>query len=384
MAAITTRETSGGGATVKNSPLTNAELDTNFININTELETKAVFPSLTGNNGKFLTTDGTSVSWAFVSLPAGQTSGSTSSGYLQYSGTTSTAGQINGGTTNPTGTTRLNYNGNFYPTALNLVSTADTTTAATHYFVETASDGFIRPKTLANVQTELVTAAALNNAAVAAGSTTVSVVKYNGNTTQTGQFDGGTVVPSATTRLNYNGYLYATRFYGDGSQLTGIALPAGQTAGSATSGYLQYSGNTVTAGQINGSTTAPTNATRLNYEGNLHATNFIGSARITSLKENRVALGSGAIDLSLGNYFSRTITATTTFSVSNVPTTGTSICIILDLTNAGSFTINWWAGMKWPLGAAPLLTATGRDVLGFFTHDGGITWSGFVLGRDIK
>jgi hypothetical protein len=37
MAAITTRETSGGGATVKNSPLTNAELDTNFININVDL-----------------------------------------------------------------------------------------------------------------------------------------------------------------------------------------------------------------------------------------------------------------------------------------------------------------------------------------------------------
>ena len=34
MAAITTRETSGGGATVKGSPLTNTELDTNFINLN--------------------------------------------------------------------------------------------------------------------------------------------------------------------------------------------------------------------------------------------------------------------------------------------------------------------------------------------------------------
>jgi hypothetical protein len=34
MADITTRETSGGGATVKGSPLTNAEVDTNFINLN--------------------------------------------------------------------------------------------------------------------------------------------------------------------------------------------------------------------------------------------------------------------------------------------------------------------------------------------------------------
>lgn len=34
---------------------------------------------------------------------------------------------------------------------------ADTATAATHYFVETSTDGFVRPKTLANVQSEIVT-----------------------------------------------------------------------------------------------------------------------------------------------------------------------------------------------------------------------------------
>lgn len=35
MASITTRVTAGGGATVKNAPLTNAEIDNNFINLNT-------------------------------------------------------------------------------------------------------------------------------------------------------------------------------------------------------------------------------------------------------------------------------------------------------------------------------------------------------------
>lgn len=34
MASITTRQTSGSGATVKNLPLTNAEIDTNFLNLN--------------------------------------------------------------------------------------------------------------------------------------------------------------------------------------------------------------------------------------------------------------------------------------------------------------------------------------------------------------
>ena len=36
MSSITTRATSGTGATVKGTPLTNAEIDTNFININSD------------------------------------------------------------------------------------------------------------------------------------------------------------------------------------------------------------------------------------------------------------------------------------------------------------------------------------------------------------
>lgn len=48
------------------------------------------------------------------------------------------------------------------------LSTADTATAASHYFIETASDGFVRPKTLANVRTEVVTTAAVNSAAATA------------------------------------------------------------------------------------------------------------------------------------------------------------------------------------------------------------------------
>lgn len=56
-------------------------------------------------------------------------SGNTAQGSVQYSGTTSTAGTFDGGTTTPTATNRLNYSGNFYPTALNLVGTGDTATA---------------------------------------------------------------------------------------------------------------------------------------------------------------------------------------------------------------------------------------------------------------
>lgn len=104
----------------------------------------------------------------------------------------------------------------------------------------------------------------------------------------------------------------------------------------------------------------------------------------TGLRETRTAMGANAIDLATGNFFSKTIIGATTFTVSNVPETGTAATFILDLTNGGSAAITWFAGVKWAGGTAPTLTASGRDVLGFFTYDGGTPWTGLVLGRDVK
>ena len=104
----------------------------------------------------------------------------------------------------------------------------------------------------------------------------------------------------------------------------------------------------------------------------------------SAIHEARSVLSGDSIDLRAAGYFSKTITANTTFSVLNVPNTGTAVTFLLDLTNGGSFSITWWSGVKWSNGLAPSLTASGRDVLGFFTHDGGITWSGLVIGRDLK
>lgn len=102
------------------------------------------------------------------------------------------------------------------------------------------------------------------------------------------------------------------------------------------------------------------------------------------LKEAKVAMAANDVNLNSGNYFTKTISGATTLTVSNVPATGTVAAFVLDLTNGGSGTITWWSGMKWVAGTAPTLTTSGRDVLAFFTHDGGTTWSGFVLGKDVK
>lgn len=127
-----------------------------------------------------------------------------------------------------------------------------------------------------------------------------------------------------------------------------------------------------------GSTAAGTGAfTTLTASGNVTLSGG-------SLREKQTAVAASAIDLNTGNFFSKTISTTTTFTVSNVPSSGTAHSFVLDLTNGGSATVNWWTGVKWAAGTAPTLTAAGRDVLGFFTYDGGTTWTGLVLGKDVK
>jgi hypothetical protein len=46
-----------------------------------------------------------------------------------------------------------------------------------------------------------------------AGDTATGHLLYNGTTQATGQLDGGTTAPAHATRLNYDGYFYATRVY---------------------------------------------------------------------------------------------------------------------------------------------------------------------------
>ena len=110
----------------------------------------------------------------------------------------------------------------------------------------------------------------------------------------------------------------------------------------------------------------------------------LSNKTILATKEVKTAMAANAIDLALGNYFSKTLTALTTFTVSNVAVTGTANSFIFDLTDGAAFAITWWAGVKWAGGVAPVLTAAGRDVLGFYTYDAGVTWTGLVLAKDVK
>jgi len=107
------------------------------------------------------------------------------------------------------------------------------------------------------------------------------------------------------------------------------------------------------------------------------------SGTATGLKETAVAMGANDIDLSAGNYFTKTISGATTLTVSNVASSGSVSAFILELTNGGSAAVTFFSGVTWAAATAPTLTTAGVDNLAFFTTDGGTTWRGFVLGLNM-
>lgn len=102
-----------------------------------------------------------------------------------------------------------------------------------------------------------------------------------------------------------------------------------------------------------------------------------------SVRSNITTVAASAVDCSLGNYFIKTATGALTWTATNVPATR-AYSFILELTNGGAGAQTWYSGIKWPGGTAPTLVASGVDVLGFITDDGGTTWRGVQLMKDSK
>lgn len=120
------------------------------------------------------------------------------------------------------------------------------------------------------------------------GSTTVGYLNYNGTTSQAGQIDGGTSVPDGTTRLNYNGYFYATRFYGDGSNvllLNANNISSGTISNTRTTANTSNSASTIVLRDANGSFSANV-ITAITFSGNADASiitsGTIATARLAS------------------------------------------------------------------------------------------------------
>ena len=102
------------------------------------------------------------------------------------------------------------------------------------------------------------------------------------------------------------------------------------------------------------------------------------------VKEKIVNLTGDTIQTSLGSVFIKTITKNTTLSLTTNYNIGETNSFILELTNGGNYTINWWDNIKWNGGVAPELTNNGKDILGFYSYDSPRVTIGVVLSKDAK
>lgn len=96
-----------------------------------------------------------------------------------------------------------------------------------------------------------------------------------------------------------------------------------------------------------------------------------------SVRGNVTTPAALAIDCSLGNYFTKTINANSTFTFTNVPAGAYSFT--LELTHT-SGTVTFPAAVDWPNDATNLVLNTGKTHLFMFvTDDGGARWRGSYL-----
>jgi hypothetical protein len=132
--------------------------------------------------------------------------GGTGVGSIKYNGTTPLSGAMYGGSAISTNNAnQLNYDGIL--TAARLVGGSVRVTGGTAYeVILSASPTASRTVTLPNYDG---TVAMLRTA----GDTGEGSLKYSGTSAVAGTLNGGTTAPTATGRLNYEGYFYATRVY---------------------------------------------------------------------------------------------------------------------------------------------------------------------------
>ena len=202
-------------------------------------------------------------------------------------------------------------------------------------------------------------------------STAITVADTTDTTCFVGLFESATgdLGPKSDAGITYNagtGTLTATAF-------------AGPVTGNVT-GNASGTAATVT-GAAQAAITSVGTLTGLTMGGELAAVDqVISRPEMKDYAETKVAMAAHAVDLSLGNVQTYTLSGNQTLTFTNPPASGKAGSFTLIVTNGGSATLTWPTSVDWAAATAPTLTASGVDILTFLTIDGGTIWYGFLAG----
>ncbi len=236
---------------------------------------------------------------------------------------------------------------------------------------QAAGSGYVTSVTSADVNRIAITGTAtdpiVNIAATYVGQNTITTLGViSGGAWQgtvIGSIYGGTGVNNAGRTFTIGG-----NFATSGAFTTTLTVTGNTNVTLPTTGTLITSANV-----------AFTNTTN-DYNFNIQQ-----EAQMKNYSETVVAVGnissSQAFDLNSGNVFTATVTGTVTITFANPASSGQCSSLSMILTNGASSVITWPAAVKWADGVAPTLTASGVDVLTFFTVNAGTTWYGILAGK---
>jgi hypothetical protein len=205
---------------------------------------------------------------------------------------------------------------------------------------------------------------------------------------------GGSSGTTGTSGTSAPGITSGTSGSGGSSGTTGTSgtTPPGFTSGtSGTNGGLITSGttengvftwqNTPAVGIVESNLTF--DGSTLTVTGNVIVTTSVTG---TTFRETYSDLGTGGsvtLDLATANNFRRQFNGSATITFSNPPASN-AFGFTFTVVNAGGYSITWPGSVDWPGGTAPVLTSSGTDVLTFFTFNGGTTYYGFVVGKNLN
>lgn len=126
--------------------------------------------------------------------------------------------------------------------------------------------------------------------------------------------------------------------------------------------------------------TTALNTALANYVTNTSLTDRSLDIAVKNVRGKTVALTGTTINCSTGSSFTKTVTSNITLAFTNA-TQDTVVTLVL--TNGGSATVTYPSSVIWEGGTAPELTASGTDILNFYTYNGGTTWIGSAV-CDVK
>ena len=185
-------------------------------------------------------------------------------------------------------------------------------------------------------------------------------------------FIGGTTAASADIALNANGSIAADGPINLGTWANN-ANAAIYMVNQSNTGSIILKGNgssDIAFGVYKDGWSSSNAVARINADGSIIAKSYKTTAN---------AVAALAIDLSTGNYFTKTITTgNNVFTFTNPPASGTVGSFTLELTHTGG-TPEWPSEVKFPGDSAPSLTAGKTHLFVFVTDDGGARYRGAVL-----